>query len=291
VIARITYRDLALRFGWACNWIESFRIKLNLARVATYRRDLDDLTAHVEARTGLQFEKKRGLENIINSVVEAQELVEIYAGLKNRDDKHLADLLHKYIAGTELRSLETPRTSQARNTGFHLWLVSTAVQCEVPIDLTPPTDATIRANPDSVAVECKRLFSPHNVEYSIRKGFRQLRERYKQHHCATEIFGALALSFGKLDEHLVDADDEADLKAQVIQKLDRFRLKYERHWLKRSSGREVGVFLFWSGPVRVKNPYLLITATQFDFYPLCEPYTKQGYILRSLHDRFHRLVT
>ena len=105
------------------------------------------------------------------------------------------------------------------------------------------------------------------------------------------MFGLLALSLGKLDERLVEAGDEADLRAQAIQKLDRFRLEYERHWLKRNTGREVAVFLHWTAPVRVKNPYLLTTATQFHFYPVCEPYTKQGYILRSLHDRFHRLVT
>jgi hypothetical protein len=291
VIDRITHREQALRFGWACKWVESFGIKLNPARVATYRRDLEDLAAHVEAGTGPQFEKQRGLENIINSVVEAQELIDIHAGLKSQEDAHLADLLRKYIGGTALRNQETPPTSLARNTGFHLWFVSTAARCDVPIDLAPPADATIRTSADSIAVECKRLFSPRKVEQNIRKGFQQLQERYKRHDGRTEIFGALALSLGKLDECLVDADDEADLKAQAIQKLDQFRLEYERHWLKRSTGRETGVFLHWTAPVRVKDPYLLITATQFDFYPLCEPDTKQGYILRALRDRFHRLVT
>ena len=291
MIDRTTHREQALRFDWACKWVKRFGIKLDPARVATYRRDLKDLAAHVEAGTGLQFEKKRGLENIINSVVEAQELIEIHAGLQNREDPHLVDLLRKYIRGTALRSQETPPTSLARNTGFHLWFVSAAARCDVPIDLAPPVDATIRTNADSVAVECKRLFSPRNVQHNIKKGFQQLQKRYKQHDGRTEIFGALALSLGKLDECLVDADDEADLTAQVIQKLDRFRLEYESHWLNRSTGREVGVFLFWSGPVRVKNPYLLITATQFDLCSLCEPNTKQHYILRSLRDHFHRLVT
>jgi hypothetical protein len=92
VIDRITHREQALRFDWACKRVESFGIKLNPARVAIYRRDLKDLADYVEAGTGLQFEKERGLENLINSVVEAQELIEIYAGLKNREDAHLADL-------------------------------------------------------------------------------------------------------------------------------------------------------------------------------------------------------
>jgi len=86
VIDRTTHHEQALRFDWACNWVESFGIKLNPARVATYRRDLGDLANHVEAGTGPQFEKERGLENLINSVVEAQELIEIYAGLKSRED-------------------------------------------------------------------------------------------------------------------------------------------------------------------------------------------------------------
>ncbi len=69
----------------------------------SYRRDLEDLANRVEAGTGLQFEKERGLENIINSVVEAQELMDIYAGLKNREDTHLKELLRKFIGGTALR--------------------------------------------------------------------------------------------------------------------------------------------------------------------------------------------
>lgn len=290
MIDRTTHHEQALRFDWACKWVESFGIKLNPGRVATYRRDLQDLADRVAAGTGPQFERERGLENLINSVVEAQELIEIHAGLKSREDAHLADMLREYIRGTPLRNQERPVTSHPRNTGFHLWFVSTAVRCDVPIDLAPPADATIRTNAYLVAVECKRLFSPRNVEYTIRKGFRQLRERYKQYDCATEVFGVLALSLGKLDECLVEADDEADLTAQAIQKLERFRLEYERHWLKRTTGREVGVFLHWTAPVRMKNPYLLISATQFHFYPLCEPHSNQDYILRSLSDRFHRLV-
>lgn len=291
MIDRTTHREQALRFDWACKWVESFGIKLNPARVAIYRRDLEDLADHVEASTGLQFEKERGLENVINSVVESQELIEIHAGLKSREDAHLSDLLRKYIGGTAFRNQETPLTSLARNTGFHLWFVSTAAKCDVPIDLTPPADATIRTIADSIAVECKRLFSPRKVEQNIRKGFQQLQERYKQYDGRTEIFGALALSLGKLDECLIEAHDEADLRAQGNEKFERFRLEYERHWLRRSTGREIGVFLHWSAPVRMKDPYLLITATNFHFYPLCEPYTRQSYILRSLSDRFHRLVT
>jgi len=161
----------------------------------------------------------------------------------------------------------------------------------VPIDLAPPTDATIRTSTETIAIECKRLFSPRKVEQNIRRGFQQLQERYKQHDGRTEIFGALALSLSKLDECLVDADDEADLQAQAIQKLDRFRKKHEHHWRKRITGREVGVFLHWTAPARVKKPYLLITATQFDFLSLCEVDTKQNYLLMALSDRFHRFVT
>jgi hypothetical protein len=291
VIDRLTHREQALRFGWACKWVESFGINLNPTRAAIYRRDLEDLADHVKAKTAVDFEKERGLENIINSVVEAQELIDIHAGLKNRQDAHLGDLLHEYIGGTELRSRETRQTSRARNTGFHLWFVSTAAQCDVPIDLAPPADATIHKSDISVAVECKRLFSPKKVEQNIRKGFQQLQERYAQHDGRTEIFGVLAVSLGKLDDCLVEANDEADLTAQSNAKLERFRKEYERHWLKRITGREVSVFLHWTAPVRVKNPYLLTTATQFHFYPLCQPDTNQGYILRSLHDRFHRFVT
>jgi hypothetical protein len=287
----MTHREQAVRFGWACKWVENFGITLDPARVAIYRRDLEALADHVEAGNGLQFEEKRGLENIINSVVEAQELIEIYAGLKNREDAHLADLLRKYIGGTPLRTHETPRTSEARNTGFHLWFVSNVAKCDVPIDLTPPADATIPTSDYSITVECKRLFSPRNIKQNIKKGFRQLQKRYKQHDTKTKIFGVLALSLGKLDESLTDAYDEADLTAQANEKLERFRLENERHWVTRRTEREIGVFLHWTAPVRVKNPYLLITATNFHIYPLCEPDTRQGYILRALKDRLHRLVT
>lgn len=291
MIHRTTHREQALRFEWACKWVESFGIKLNPGRVAIYRRDLEDLANHVEAGTGLEFESERGLENIINSVVEAQELIDIYAGLKNRQDMHLEELLQKFIGGTPLRAKETPRTSLARNTGFHLWFLSTAAQCDVPINLAPPADATISTKAYSIAVECKRLFSPRKIEQNIRKGFQQLKERYIQHEGRTELFGALALSLGKLDGCFVNAEDEEDLKAQVVQKLEGFKLRYERHWRERTTGPELGVFLHWSGPVRVKEPYLLVTATEFDFYPLCEPGTKRGYILRSLSDHFQRLIT
>jgi len=213
VIDPTTHREKALRFEWACKWVESFGIRLDPARVAIYRRDLEDLADHVEAGTGPQFERERGLENVINSVVEAQELIEIHAGLKSREDAHLAAMLRKYIGGTALRNHEAPRTSLARNTGFHLWFVSSAARCDVPIDLAPPADATIPTSGYSVAAGCKRLFSPRNVEDNISKGFRQLQERYKQCHHSTEIFGLLALSLGKLDECLVEAGDEADLRA------------------------------------------------------------------------------
>jgi hypothetical protein len=49
--------------------------------------------------------------------------------------------------------------------------------------------------------------------------------------------------------------------------------------------------LHWTAPARVTNPYLLTIATNFLFCPLCKPDTRQDYILRSLADRFRRLVT
>ena len=108
-------------------------------------------------------------------MVEAQELIEIYAGLKNREDAHLADLLRKYIGGTPLRTQETPLTSLARNTGFHLWFVSNAAKCDVPIDLTPPADATIPTSDYSITVECKDSSAPGILNRISKKDFSSYR--------------------------------------------------------------------------------------------------------------------
>jgi hypothetical protein len=146
-----------------------------------YLRDLEDLERHVQQGTGEQFEDERGLANITNSVVDAAELVEIHTGLKNREDPILKKLLVKYVRGTDLRSAETPLTTEARNYGFHLWFAATAGACDIPIQLTPPADVLIRPSSYSVAVECKRLFSATNVGKNVSKAFSQLRSRYETH--------------------------------------------------------------------------------------------------------------
>ncbi len=291
MIEKASYDEQFKRFCWACDWIESYGIKLNSSRLAIYRRDLADLVAHEKAGTTKRLEKKRTAERLTNSLLESQELIDIYSGLKNCEDAALPDELKKFIRGPELRSLETPQTSLARNTGFHLWFAAMAKKCLVPTRLLPPTDVLIRVGSDWIAVECKRLFSPRNVEDNVSTGFHQLQARYGDHRGNAELYGALAISLGKLDDTMIEVEDEAQLKVEGVAKINRFAEEHRRHWLNRSTGREITVFLYWNAPVRVQRPYLLTIGTQFNFFPLCERDETRGFILRSVMDSFNQLTT
>jgi hypothetical protein len=120
---------------------------------------------------------------------------------------------------------------------------------------------------------------------------RQLSQRYEHAGDGCKTFGLLAVSTSKLYETVLDAPDEAQMKLCYESRLTEFAAKYQYCWSGIIHPRSIAAFLHWTGSVRVTEPYLLVMATQFDIFPLCQPDSDSGLIVRGLKDQFHQLTT
>ncbi|MBA3351916.1 MAG: hypothetical protein H0U23_05740 [Blastocatellia bacterium] len=57
MIARQTHREQAIRFQWACDWVQGYGIRMNNSRTDSYKRHLDKLAGHFENGTANSFEE------------------------------------------------------------------------------------------------------------------------------------------------------------------------------------------------------------------------------------------
>src|SRR5262249_25563241 len=135
-----------------------------------------------------------------------------------------------------------------------------------------PADLSITVEPHSVAVECKRPFTPAKVENNVRKGLHQLRKRYEAAENPATARGILAISVTRTENDgskALDGETEAIVRAKIDGIFDRFIAKHQRHWQARVDGRTLAVLLELSAPCFVRHPSIFAVARHYTWVVLC----------------------
>jgi len=176
---RFSYRKHQAQFRAACDWLSSLGVSIAATRAAEYAWLLGKIADHHEAGTIGVLLAEYGRVPIFNAMSEASEFVHIHAGLASRADDAMIKNLREFVTGASMLMNETPKNSRSRNVGFELSVGAAAAQCGLPVHFEQPADLSITVEPHSVAVECKRPFTPAKVENNVRKGLHQLRKRYE----------------------------------------------------------------------------------------------------------------
>ena len=287
-VGQYSYRTINKWFISACDWLTTLGVKFDNTRITQYSDDLNKIADYYEGGRISELLAQRGFPQLMNSLLEAQEICAIHRGLCNINDSDLSNRLGKIVKGKVLLSEESPKSSHARNISFELLIASACASSGLPIDLEPPNDVWLPLSDHPLAIECKRPFSYAKVETRLRDGFKQLIQRYNNHHeNPSNVRGILALSISKIENDgskFLSAKTEEELNSQTFHIIETFCAKYERHWNSGVDKRTIAVLIHLEAPAIIESPVLLLMNRQLVFVTWCEPNSSDYAFLKRISD-------
>lgn len=272
-IRRFSYGDQNSRFIAACGWLTALGLNIHSSsRMATYARDLEQIDDYFKRDKIRNLITRRGYARLLNSLIEATELMDIHEGLSVIPaNSSLIARLQKFLSGSEMLVHEKSPANVARSTGFELLIAALAAGAGLPVNFDSAGDLLIPLNPNSVRIECKRPLSHSKMPQRIRQGIKQLNEFYK----ADEMCrGILALSVSKAENDgslLLPARDAQDVDLKAFGIIDKFRRRHERHWKDALGCQTIAILLHLRAPCLVESPNVLTVSTQLGWVAFDPP--------------------
>jgi hypothetical protein len=251
-----TFVNASNELDQICKWLKSIGVNFSATRVGKYKKLFDQLARAQQDGNLDAYAKKYVPMEFLNAIVEKAQLARIYDGLWGLDDQKLVERLKKASRGHALFVMDNDDRS-GRDFSLELDVAAKFVRNGYEIDFGH--DADVKASKDgrSVFVECKRLKSENMIRENIKKGLKQLKNRYKTADDPDAARGMLVLSIGKIVNpgfgFLVGRDD-LDIGKQCGRHADAFRSKYSRYWQYEGvDQRSLGVAMLLDTPGRTTD--------------------------------------
>lgn len=162
--------------------LESFLRGLGLHkgpdRLRQLAKNVAIIDAALKAGTLDSLEKRKDVEDLVWSLVDAQEFIKIYEGLKDEPLDVMRPLLRKALHGTLHPGRETAYKSNiGRNTAFELRLAAGLRKAGAQVHLGQQADLILDHAGVRVYVECKRPYIPSTIRANIEEARKQLQRR------------------------------------------------------------------------------------------------------------------
>ena len=258
-IRRFSYSDQEQRFAAACEWLSSLNVRIDANRVAMYANDLRRIRKSHDAGNIDYLVDEQGFPKLMNSLVEATEIIDLHEGLRHVNDPAIAARLRDYACGVAMNSDEQPQGNRPRSVGFELAIA--AMLAEAGIDRA---DVWASVPNWRIAFECKRPMSPSKIDTRIREGLDQLSALYRSGDGDNAVYSILALSISKVENdgtRALKAADAAEIGRHVNEIMDAFAQHHEASWMNRISRQTLAILLYLRTPCFVENPNLLTVVT------------------------------
>lgn len=176
------FSGLLSKFEEVCAWFDSLGFRFAISRYGIYHKNLQKLK---ELSNGEKILKDTSDENLVaiikemmNSHVEANEIIRIYNDLKGLDIQEYLDQIKKVITGQEFRA--TSESDPARDFLFELSMAARFLRAGYKISLKSICDIEVKL-PDGriLFVECKRVKSLKKLSKNIKNANQQIVRRIK----------------------------------------------------------------------------------------------------------------
>lgn len=263
-----SHKQISDELREAVNWFKSYGFNCDVTRIGKYQKDVDALVEMAGAGRLQSLIDKRNDHNLVNSLGEATDIINIYQGLKAFNDESIIQRLRKIIKGPFSHFEENERNSsaQARDFAFELAIASRMANANYKIDLGSDADLIVIDGSKMFFIECKRPKSSHAVEKRIRDAYRQLKERYNQANSDQVPLGIIALSISKITNPKQEqfyVEDELALQNELAAKCIEFTEKFSYLWQRKTDSRFIGVLLYFKTPATLINHNLHVFCDQF----------------------------
>jgi len=160
------------------NFLRGLGLHKGPDRLRQLAKNVATIDAALKAGTLISLEEREDVEDLVWSLVDAQEFVKIYEGLKDEPPDVIKPLFRKALQGTLHPGRETSYKSNiGRNTAFELRLAAGLRKAGAQVQLGQRADLIIDHAGVRVYVECKRPFVSSTIRANIEEARKQLRNR------------------------------------------------------------------------------------------------------------------
>jgi hypothetical protein len=261
-----TFEKASQELDAICAWFQEIGIKFSVTRVGKYRAIFAALSAAQRLKDMSVFYKRYKELDYFNAIMEREQLLRIYTGLEGIKEKELIDRLKKCVRSHELSLLDTENRS-GRDFSLELDVAAKFVKAGYQVDFAHDADVSASKDGQTVFVECKRLKSSEQVKDNIKKGLKQLVNRYKSSKNPTECRGLLVLSIGKIVNQkfgYMEGDNIEDVGNNCALHIQDFMNKYARYWAG-ADHRSLSVMLVLDTPGVARDRHIVYSVHEVVF--------------------------
>lgn len=278
-----TYEKASQELDEFCTWLQDIGIKFSITRVGKYRAIFAALAEAQRQQDMSVFYKRYKELDYFNAIVEREQLLRIYKGLVTIKEKELIDRLKKCVRSHELFLLDTDDRS-GRDFSLELDVAAKFVKAGYQVDFAHDADVSASKNGQNFFVECKRLKSSEQVKENIKKGLKQLVNRYKSSKNPTECRGLLVLSIGKIVNQkfgYMEGENVEDVGNNCALHIKGFMNRYARFWAG-ADQRTLGVMLILDTPGVANDRHIVYSVHEVVFTNIISPSSPEHQILGRL---------
>jgi hypothetical protein len=176
------FNGLLEKYNEVCSWFSSMGFKYASTRYGIYQKNLQKMNSWSKGENIFDLVEDENkiplIKSLLNSHIEANEIIRVYNDLSVLNDQEFQDQINKVISGQEYRGLVD--NDQARDFLFELSTASRFIRAGYNVSLKGICDIVVEL-PDgkSLFVECKRIKSIKKLAKNIKIANQQIDRRIK----------------------------------------------------------------------------------------------------------------
>jgi len=290
VISTKSYEEIFGNYSDAINWMMDIGVIIGPGRTSHYEKIVgywkdSYKTASVE-------EAKKIFPDFVSSMFEIHDFIDVYEAFQYVPPNRLTSIVSKLnvaVNGPINAVEETPKSTTARNFLFEAVVAAKAHNPNNGIQaiLDAPSDTGINISGKKIWVECKRIFSPDNIERNARDASRQL-ELVLKKQVGSGHRGVVALDVSKLvnpGDKIFVTNNDFELLESANQMMGKFIKEYSSIWQRiymRRSKKVIGTIIRFAFMSTSDARNILVHTSQWGMNPRLEISGGDDHIQRLL---------
>ncbi|MDH3267946.1 MAG: hypothetical protein OEM46_03735 [Ignavibacteria bacterium] len=247
----ISFAEINNQLKAAINWLKIFIPNVSPTRFGKYQKDIEHLISVLNKNQVHLLNKPVSSSSIMNSLYEADEIIQIYLGLRKYGQiDYLNKKLPIFIKGPLESKSEAKSVSahQARDISFELFIASLFSFTSFIVDFSTESDLLISNKTYKVFIECKRPASNTSIRSNIKVASSQLKKRFNLYADGKNIYGLIFISIENVinpNHSLIHTSDEHELTRLLNSNMEAFITTNRQYWDKIEDKRIIGVIAFF----------------------------------------------
>ncbi|KPL00628.1 MAG: hypothetical protein AMJ90_07940 [candidate division Zixibacteria bacterium SM23_73_2] len=272
-ISKQSYSDLRNGLTKTKQWLIGLNIPFDKSRFGQYEKNVELLDEHYKKGEVKELLRRTDFEDIVVSLNESTELVEIYEQLKYLNPELLRKKLKLIIGGPFLTKNESSEkgTNLARNIFYELYTMAVLKHAGFEILPELPSDVAFTFESKIILFECKRPQTKGSVESNFFKAVKQLTKNLNSLN-ELNSKGIVSISVSKIlnrGDKLLIGRDQNNLANKIDSILGEIVRENKYLYKKVIDPRIIGVFYHLNTPAVNQQKNELINVQQIMIDNIC----------------------